>query len=187
MTADELANTLGHTNHAVRAQLRAMERDGLVEPAGFRRGTTRPFAIYRLTAQVEQLLSRAYTPFLTRLVHVLASRHDAQEVENVMRDTGCGLAEDMGARIDPGGSFADRVAAASQLLNDELGAATHVEDDAEGFVIRGASCPLSALTGKHPSACVAIESLLAAVVGAQVKECCERDARPSCCFRITPA
>jgi predicted ArsR family transcriptional regulator len=184
MTADELARSLEQTNHAIRAQLRAMERDGVIEAAGFRPGTTRPFSVYRLTPEVEQLLSRAYTPFLTRLVQVFASRHDPEEVETVMRDTGRALAEDLGARIDKRGSIAERLAAASQLMNDELGAVTHVEQDGDGPAIKGGSCPLSALTDKNPGACLAIESLLTECLGVPVQECCERQARPTCCFRI---
>jgi predicted ArsR family transcriptional regulator len=184
MTADELATSLGQTKHAIRAQLRAMERDGVIEVAGLRPGITRPFAVYRLTAEAEQLLSRAYTPFLTRLVQVFASRHDPNEVETVMRDTGRALAEDLNARIDKHSSHAERLAAASRLLNDELGAVTHVEEDGQGVAIKGASCPLSALTDKNPGACLAIESLLTECLGVRVQECCEREARPRCCFRI---
>lgn len=184
LTADELATSLGQTKHAIRAQLRSLERDGVVEAAGFRPGITRPFAVYRLTAEVEQLLSRAYTPFLARLVQVFANRHDPEEVETVMRDTGRALAEDLNARIDTRSSLAERLAAASRLLNDGLGAVTDVEEDGQGVVIKGASCPLSALTDKDRGACLAIESLLTECLGVRVHECCERDARPRCCFRI---
>ena len=52
------------------------------------------------------------------------------------------------------------------------------------YVIRGEGCPLSALTGKHPAVCRAMESLVKELVGAPVRECCERDARPRCCFEI---
>ena len=185
MTAEELARRLGQTQPAIRAQLRSMERDGVIEAAGQRAGTTRPFAVYRLTAEVEQLLSRAYTPFLTRLVQVFSSRHTVQEFETVMRDTGRGLAQDLAARASAGPSLGERLAAATQLMNEELGAVTHVEEDAEGVAIRGAACPLSALTDKNPGACLAIESLLTECLGVSVKECCDRRGRPRCCFRVS--
>ena len=73
--------------------------------------------------------------------------------------------------------------AASELLNEQLGAVTHVEENG-GYVIRGASCPLSALTGKHPAVCRTMESLVKELVGGAVHECCERDQRPRCCFHI---
>jgi hypothetical protein len=43
---------------------------------------------------------------------------------------------------------------------------------------------LSALTGKHPTVCLAVESFLAEALGANVRECCDRDGKPRCCFEI---
>ena len=71
----------------------------------------------------------------------------------------------------------------ANLLNEQLGAVTHVEQNG-GYVIRGEGCPLSALTGKHPAVCRAMESLVKEFVGAAVHECCERAQRPRCCFEI---
>ena len=51
-------------------------------------------------------------------------------------------------------------------------------------MIRGAGCPLAALTGKHPAVCLAMESLVTEVVGVEVTECCDRTERPKCCFEI---
>jgi hypothetical protein len=52
------------------------------------------------------------------------------------------------------------------------------------YVIRGSGCPLAALTGKHAGVCHAMESLVAEVVRAPVRECCDRSGRPMCCFEI---
>ena len=73
--------------------------------------------------------------------------------------------------------------AASELLNEQLGALTHVEKNGR-LVIKGVSCPLAALTGKHPAVCLAIESLVGEIVGSPVKECCDRGGRPACCFEV---
>lgn len=53
-----------------------------------------------------------------------------------------------------------------------------------GVVIRGAGCPLAALTGKHRGVCLAIESLVSEIVGVVARECCDRNARLRCCFEI---
>ena len=65
-----------------------------------------------------------------------------------------------------------------------LGAVTTYVKGNGGYVIRGAGCPLAALTGKHRVACLAMESLLGEVLGGEVNECCDRKARPKCCFKI---
>jgi DeoR family suf operon transcriptional repressor len=183
LTVEELATPLGLTANAVRSQLTAMERDGLVRRAGRRPGTTRPSHIFELTVEVEHLLSRAYIPLLSHLVHTFADRLPTKQVEALLRETGKALGEELSAGRRPSGPLRSRVTLASQLLNEELGALTHVEKNG-AFVIRGVGCPLSALTGKHPGVCMAMESLVGEIVGAPAHECCIREGRPRCCFKI---
>ncbi len=180
LTAHDIAASLELTPTAIRAHLTAMERDGLVQRAGQRPGTTRPSNVFELTPEVEQLLSRAYLPFLSQLVAVFSEGLPASQLDDLMREAGKSLAAGM---PHPSGALETRVAAASSLLNEQLGALTHVEKNGR-FVIRGVSCPLAALTGKHPAVCLAIESLVAEIVGAPVTECCSRGSRPACCFEI---
>jgi DeoR family transcriptional regulator, suf operon transcriptional repressor len=182
-TVDDIASELGLTANAVRAQIAGMERDGVVRRVGQRPGTTRPARIFELTPEVEQLLSQAYVPFLTQLVHVFASALPTEQVVTLMREAGKSLANELPFGKRPVGGLHARVSAASELLNMQLGAVTHVEGNG-GFMIRGASCPLAALTGKHRAVCLAMESLLTEVLGAEVHECCDRTGRPKCCFKI---
>jgi predicted ArsR family transcriptional regulator len=183
LTVDDIAAQLGLTPNAVRAQMTAMERDGVVRRVGRRPGTTRPSHVFELTPEVEQLLSEAYLPFLTQLVRLFANALPAQQVDTVMRDVGKGLANDLPIGKRPPGSVRARVTVASELLNKHLGAVTHVEGNG-GYVIRGVACPLAALTGKHPAVCLAMESLLTELIGTAVHECCDRSGRPQCCFEI---
>lgn len=183
LTVDDMAAELAITANAVRAQITAMERDGVVRRVGRRPGITRPFHVFELTPEVEQLLSQAYVPLLTQLVQVFASALPTKQVDALMRQAGKGLANELPFDKRPAGTLHARVSAASDLLNKQLGAVTHVEGNG-GYVIRGAGCPLAALTGKHPAVCLAMESLLAEVLGTEVHECCDRTARPKCCFEI---
>jgi predicted ArsR family transcriptional regulator len=184
LTADELSSQLGLTPNAVRSQLTAMERDGVVQRAGTRPGATRPSLVFSLAPQVEQLLSRAYVPLLTQLVRVFAHELPKKQVEALLRRAGKDLAAELCGGRKPLGSLQSRVTFASRLLNDQLGAVTHVEHNGR-YVIRGAGCPLSALTGKHPGVCLAMESLVSEVVGTRARECCERNGRPRCCFEVS--
>jgi predicted ArsR family transcriptional regulator len=183
LTVEDIAVQLGLTANAVRAQLTSMERDGLVHRSGRRPGTTRPSQIFELTPEVEQLLSRAYIPLLSQLVQTFAASLPADQVEALLRETGRALGAGLLAGRPPSGTLRSRVSLASRFLNDELGALTQVEKNGR-FVIRGAGCPLSALTGKHAGVCLAMESLVSEVVGEPVHECCARDGRPRCCFEI---
>jgi len=184
LTADDIATELGLTGSAVRIQISAMERDGVVRRMGKRPGTTRPSYVYELAPEVEQLLSQAYMPLLTHLVGVFAEALPATEVETLLRRAGQGLARELvqGKRIT--GALRARAARASHLMNEHLGAVTRVEANRD-IVIRGAGCPLSAVTGKHRGVCLAMESLVSEVVGVPVRECCDREDRPRCCFEIS--
>ncbi|AHG91776.1 FaeA family protein [Gemmatirosa kalamazoonensis] len=185
LTVDEIASALALSHNAVRVQLMAMERDGLVRRQGTRRGPTRPSAVYELTPELDQLLSRAYVPLLTHLVSALAERTTPEEFDRVMREAGRGFGRELVALV-PDAPLDERVAAASRVLNAELGALTDVEHGAASLRIQGRGCPLAALTGKHPGVCHAIESVLVELLGdgAAVHECCDRSARPRCCFEI---
>jgi predicted ArsR family transcriptional regulator len=183
LTVDDAAHELRLTANAVRMQITGMERDGIVRRVGRRPGTTRPSQIFELTPEVEQLLSRAYLPLLGQLVSVVTRKLPARQAGSLMRAVGKGLADELLSGGRPSGALGARVLFASRMLNEQLGAVTHVEENGS-YIIRGAGCPLSALTGKHAAVCVAIETLLNEAVGVPVHQCCDRNGRPRCCFEI---
>ena len=182
LTADDIASSLGLTRSAVRIQLSSMERDGVVRRAGKRPGTTRPSHVFELTPEVEQVLSKAYIPVLTRLVDVFSEALPPRQINALLRRTGRILANEM----SPGkteGDLKARTRKASDLMNEHLGALTDVKANG-GIRIRGAGCPLAAVTGKHPGMCLVMESFVSEIVGAPARECCDREHRPRCCFDI---
>ena len=183
LTADDIASRLGVTRSAIRAQITAMERDGVVRRAGLRPGSTRPSHVFELTPEVEQLLSSAYIPLLTQVIAVFADGLPTPQLEALLREAGRKLADDLCGGARPTGDLGTRVATVSGMLNEQLGAMTHVERNG-GYIIRGAGCPLAAVTGKHQGVCLAMESLVSEVVGAPAHECCDRTERPRCCFEI---
>jgi predicted ArsR family transcriptional regulator len=148
-----------------------------------RPGTTRPSHVFELTPDVEQLLSKAYIPLLTQLVDAFCEALPAHQMAALLRRTGKGLAHDLAQGKRLAGSLRSRVAMASQMMNQHLGALTHVETNGR-YVIRGIGCPLAALTGKHPGVCLAMESFVTDIIRAPARECCERTGRPKCCFEI---
>jgi DeoR family transcriptional regulator, suf operon transcriptional repressor len=181
MTVDDLAVALDVTRTAIRGQLAVLQQDGLVEPRGSRRGTSKPARIYGVTTQGELLFSQAYIPILTQLLHVLARRLSPKEFDAVMHEVGRGV---MGGRVAPRGDLRDRVMTASSLLND-LGGLSEVEEEDGLYVIRSHGCPLAAATVEHPEACSALESLFSEFVGTKVTKCCDRYDRVRCCFEVS--
>ena len=180
MTVDELASALGLSGNAIRPQLALLERDGLVERLGLRRGASRPAQVYALSRDADLLFSRAYIPMLTELLHVLDSRLERGEFDVLMREVGQRL---MAGRPRPEGDARQRAEAASELLNS-LGGLARVEPQNGTMLIRSEGCPLSAATQRHPEACNAMESLLSEFTGLRVTKCCDREDRLRCCFEL---
>jgi len=179
-SAPEIAAELGLTYNGVRLHLTALERDGLIRRAGLRRGETRPSTIYELAPGVDDALSRAYMPFASHLMRALGDRLAEPELTDLMGDVGRRLAAEWPR---PRGTLAKRIDAASALLQ-ELGAPNEVERSNGTVRIRGFGCLLAAAVHDQPHVCHAMESLLGELIGAPVRECCDRGDRPRCCFEI---
>jgi predicted ArsR family transcriptional regulator len=179
-TVEELAQALGLTDNAVRAHLATLERDGLVRQSGLRRGTSKPAYAYALTPAAERLFPKAYGTLLRLLLDVLAERLPPSAIDDALRDVGHRVAA---AQAVPIGELRDRVDQAVAVLAD-LGGLAEVEERGDGFIIRGASCPLAAALPGHPEVCLLAETLLSDVIGVPVAECCERGDQPRCCFAV---
>jgi predicted ArsR family transcriptional regulator len=182
-TVNELAAALNLTDNAVRTHLAALERDGLVQQSGVRRGLRKPHYEYVLTPEGEYFFPKAYDLVLNQLLAVLQKRLTAEELKEALREVGRMLAEPYvtAAQDD---QLANRVRAAVNAL-DALGGLAESEQQDGKFFIRGASCPLAAVVVEHPQVCSATEMLVAEVTQAVVKERCQRVAVPQCGFEIT--
>jgi len=180
MTIDELAAEIGVTRTAIRAHLATLQQDGAVEQRGVQRGVSKPARTYGVTTEAELLLSKAYVPILTQLLHVLATRMPGQEFDTILREVGRRLME---GHVTRQGTMLERTIAASAFLN-ELGGTTEVAEEKGRYVIRGYGCPIAAATSEHPEACSALESLLSEFVGKPVTKCCEEYQRQRCCFVV---
>ena len=180
-TVEELAAALGVTDNAVRAHLQRLEDEGVVRATGSRQGpgAGKPATTYQVATEAEASLSSAYAPVLTALLQALAERTPPEELDALMREVGRRL----GPAQPKGGSLDSRVRAAAALLSS-LGSELDVERTPDGYLLRGFACPLAAAVRGESSACHAVEELVGAVVGAPVRECCDRSAGARCRFEI---
>src|SRR3712207_6793311 len=185
-TVEELASTIGLTDNAVRAHLATLERDGLVRSVGVRRGTGagKPATLFELHPEAELLFSRAYAPVLRAMLDAISERMPQEQAEELMRDVGRRLAAQLGR--DRSGDLHARVHAAASLLG-ALGGEAYVEKGDDTLQLRGYGCPLSAAVTPRAEVCRAVEALLTEVIGATVREQCDRGERPRCCFHVESA
>ncbi|TMF03010.1 MAG: ArsR family transcriptional regulator [Chloroflexi bacterium] len=168
-TVDELAAAVGLTDNAVRAHLATLERDGLVQQQGVRRGEGKPASLYELTAEAERLFPKAHAPVLSQLLTVLEERTSSDDMTAALREVGQRLAD--GAPTPHGSPRVESSDSGSKALH-----------------LVGYSCPLGAIVDEHPEACLVAEALVARASGLRVSEHCERDDGhpPRCRFEVEP-
>ncbi len=182
-TVDELAQALDLTDNAVRAHLATLERDGIVQQRGMRRGSNKPAAVYALAPEAEQLFPKAYDPVLQQLLDVLSEHIAAEEIETFLREAGRRMA---GRWKVSSGELRVRLGAAVEVFN-ELGGMAELEACNGHFCIRSYSCPLAAVVPGHPAVCSLAETLLSELVGVPVQNHCDNDGSPRCSFTVPNA
>ena len=191
-SVEELADALSVTDNAVRAHLQALEAAGVVRQARVRRAGTvgKPATMYEIAREAEPLLSAAYAPVLRALLEALESRLESAELDDLFRDVGRRLGNEIVPRprtsshAEP--KLEARVRAAAGVLS-ALGGELEVQRSAESLTIRGFACPLSDAVRTQPMVCHAIEELVSGIVGVPVREGCEREGSARCCFSIARA
>jgi predicted ArsR family transcriptional regulator len=179
-TVDELAQALDLTDNAIRAHLVTLERDGIVQQHGMRRGSGKPAYAYDLAPEAEQLFPKAYGPVLQNVLEVLSERMPTDEVETLLREAGRRIAAGWNV---PSGNLRMRLEAAVEVLN-ELGGMAELEEGDGHYCIRGYSCPLATVVPGHPAVCRLAETLLTELVGVPVQEHCDNAELPRCRFII---
>lgn len=181
-TVDALAVELGVTDNAVRAQLQTLEKAGVVNAAGKRRGigAGKPATVYEITPAAEPALSSAYPPVLAALLESLAEKLPPVKLDEILRDTGRRLAP---GEAVTGRALESRVSAAAEVLA-ALGAEIDVERTTDGFRLLGYACPLATAVRAEPRACLVVQELVSALVGSPVRECCDRSNGARCRFEV---
>lgn len=179
-TVNELAEELELTDNAVRAHLAALERDGLVERAGQRRGLGKPSYAYKLTAGAAFLFPQAYGTILVQLLATISRQMGPEQALDLLRATGRQLAQ---SQPEATGELDERVAQAADLFG-EFGGTAEVSTTVDGYAITGHSCPFGEVVSAHPAFCAVVQELLGTFVDAPVAERCQRDGEPRCCFEI---
>ncbi|PYI88603.1 MAG: hypothetical protein DMF03_10070 [Verrucomicrobia bacterium] len=183
-TVNDLAAALSLTDNAVRAHLLSLERDGVVQQHGTRRGTRKPHVTYGLSAEAEQIFPKAYGPLLNHFITVLSKRLSPRALRATMREVGRNVAEDHLDRLK-GRNRRERIETALNLFHELGGSARLDENDGKQFIQARNGCPLAAVTVSHQEACLILESLLSKIIGIQAKKCCEYGERPRCCFELS--
>jgi predicted ArsR family transcriptional regulator len=181
-TVEELAQKLEVTDNAVRAHLATLERDGLVERRGERRGFRKPHFAYVLTPEAEHLFPKAYSTLFNQLLTVLKQRLTPQELESVLQEVAASLAAGNTPAEDE--SVESRAQRALAMF-ESLGGAPNLNNEGGDISINSvSSCPFDVTVSAHPEVCRLAEAFLSEVTGLEVRERCRKGELPQCAFQV---
>jgi predicted ArsR family transcriptional regulator len=178
-----LAEQLGITRNAVRFHLASLQAAGHIAQAGLSKQTKpgKRATLYMVTPAAEAALSAAYAPVLLACLQQLRASAPPEAVATFLRETGERLAPgDLPPARAP---LWRRVKIAADVLAS-LGAVVTLSRKRGVYLLRGGGCPLGIVVRQEPGLCLAVEALLARVVGATVRQCCDHSSRPRCCFEV---
>lgn len=179
-TINDLSDSLGLTDNAVRTHVAALSRDGIIEPVGTQRDTGgKPARLYALTEAGEELFPKAYAMVLAGLVEEIARRDGRERADELLRAVGARA----GSGVPSPPDLSGRVEAAAAALRS-IGGDVEVQRTDAGWRLQGFGCPLSSVTASQPQVCALAQSLVETITGRPVTECCDRSGRPRCGFLV---
>jgi predicted ArsR family transcriptional regulator len=181
-TVNELAEGLGLTDNAVRAQLAHLQSEGLVRPVGLRPGLRKPHVDYELTPKARRSFPGAHEPVLSTLLEVLHERLDPAQGRGLMKETARRLlAAWVGELVE--GNPRGRAGELVEKLR-ELAPGVSLEEVQGRLHLRACGCPLASVTESHPEVCGVLAEVLSELLGSTVGVCCDREESPRCCFEL---
>jgi predicted ArsR family transcriptional regulator len=110
---------------------------------------------------------------------VLKGRLTPKTLKEVLREVGRSLA----GTQPSAGNLESRVGKGLMAL-EAIGGSARVEKEDGKLFIRSGSCPLAITVAEHPEVCQLAESLLSKIIGARVRERCDREGAPRCTFEV---
>ena len=183
-TVNDIAAELDLTDNAVRAHLLSLERDGLVTQSGMVKGFRKPHFLYKLTDNARHLFPTAYDSLINYLLDELKGKLGLDAVKSLLVGVGrrVGKIKRSGSDV----SLDEKVASAVETLR-KLGGSAQVSRENGILSIHSESCPFAEAVVEHPEVCRIAEAMVGEIVGKPVREKCDRDGQPKCCFQIDEA
>jgi DeoR family transcriptional regulator, suf operon transcriptional repressor len=149
--ADRLAAAMGLSTSAVRQQLTALQRDGLVTFDEVKHGVGRPRHRYRLTAAGDSLFPRAYSELTNELLDYVGDS-DPDLVESIFARRRQRRIDNALARL-AGRSFEDKLAELARILDDDGYLAETVPVGDGTFRIIEHNCAILGIALRYGQAC----------------------------------
>lgn len=163
LNAPRLARLRGVALTAVRQQLAALEREGLVRSGVERRGVGRPTRLYGLTEKAEALFPQGYGPLALSLLRQIRAVDGDAKIDALLARRQRDFAKAYRERLR-GKSTADKWKELARIRAEE------------GYMARGGAdglkehhCPLAAIAREFPQVCAFEKKLFEQVLGVKLE------------------
>lgn len=148
---EHLAEAAGLTVSAVRQQLTALQRDGLVSVGQKRSGAGRPRHQYRLTSAADALYPRAYAELTNELLDYVG-QSDPELVETIFDRRRQRRIEGARARLQTG-TFPEKMAELARILDEDGYLAEAIANEDGTFTIVEHNCAILGIALRYGQAC----------------------------------
>ncbi|HEX9015202.1 MAG TPA: winged helix-turn-helix transcriptional regulator [Chloroflexota bacterium] len=183
-TLEDLAREVGLSPVTVRVHLSVLQRDDLVNVDEIRGKVGRPYFVYSLTEEAEELFPKRYHVLAARLLRTMNDELPADTVARVLSQVAAGWAGERAERVK-GKPLCDRVAEVTEIRNEE-GALAEWAAVNGGYRLTQHNCPNLLVSRGFPQVCDVEHGYLEGVLDAQVvqTECIGRGDRV-CSFEVS--
>jgi predicted ArsR family transcriptional regulator len=181
LTVNDLAEELGLTDNAIRANLMSLERDGLVQQKGMVKGFRKPHYIYGLSETARELFPRPFGLLFNKLLSALRATLSPSALIDRFREVGSGIGKEN--KIEEDADLSQKIERALTAIESLGGAASHVSSNGK-TLITSEGCPFAEAVIEHPEVCKITESIIEEIVGSKVTEHCDRTSAPKCRFQV---
>ncbi|MDP9110804.1 MAG: hypothetical protein M3M96_04145 [Candidatus Eremiobacteraeota bacterium] len=164
-SAVDLAQAFGLSPNAIRQQLMALERDGLVAEKSVRRGPTKPTHEFSLTPAGEKLFPQQYDKMLAAVLREVREQFGSPGVAQVFDGISKRAVSKAKSRLT-GREPETKVAQLVEMLREHGVVADYSLIDG-GFQLHEHNCPYAEVVKEHPEVCSVIHTVLDEAVGGQ--------------------
>jgi predicted ArsR family transcriptional regulator len=186
-TVEELAEALGLAPITVRHHLAILEKDNLIASSTERGGVGRPYYIYQLTSEAEELFPKRYHLLAERLLAELKDMADGAQLQGALER----IAKDIAGRFPAGEFEAKSIPEKLNVLVDllaEEGFLVRWHRVGDEYVLKEYSCPYYYVSQRHPEVCHLDLHLISSLLNANVeRRTCMVHGDEACTYRIIPS
>ena len=183
-TIETLAATAEVSPVTVRHHINGLLADGMIEATAVRRKVGRPYFVYTLSQQGQELFPKRYVRLTSRLLEELKSRLPDEMVADIFKGVVQGIVADHAGEFETL-SMERRLDYLVDILGEE-GFLSSWEKTADGYKLVEYSCPYISVGHEHSEVCTFDKELMLTILQTPVQQhSCMLEGATCCEFSLT--